>query len=550
MESVRIMRNYLSGSCAAAIICLLPTLASAHSYLRTAPEDPSATGPAACTFPDGTHPSRPEIHCYNPQQFMEAYGIDKLHESKPGKPGLTGKGQTIILVDAFGSPTAQADLDIFSDTYSLPRKNIHFIYPNGIYVNPLTMADPKDPTKQVADPDKIGWAGETTLDLQWAHAIAPDAEIVNIVTNVTETEGTQGLPELFNGIEMAAKKYPNGIVSMSFGTGEPTFTGQEIDDNMKGSFHDIFTEATRAGMTLLAATGDNGTASAGLETNLMMDIPATGYPASDPLITAVGGTALEYGWKWDPKGSISDYMDCKSRQSQEKKANPDAKLADCPLDLMNSQEIAGSRIETVWKEDWALAAGGGGVSSVFDLPDYQGSLPASVKATLDGHRAIPDIAMNAAINGGVIMYTGYQIPGATKAGPVWTSSGGTSAATPETAAMIALAGQRASDLMGKQVGIGSLNRILYTLGSEDFHDIVPQSFGAQNQVVIDSNALYFSDLALQVFGPGSETPVQVPGYSAMPGYDLASGLGSPVAERLVEDVAQARASEERRVVLP
>jgi len=441
-------------------------------------------------------------------------------------------------------------LDAFSEAYSLPHKNIHFIYPNGVYVNPLTMPDPKDPTKQVADPDKIGWAGETTLDLQWAHAIAPDAEIVNIVTNVTETEGTQGLPEMFKGIEMAAKKYPNGIVSMSFGTGEPTFTGQEIDDNMKGSFHDIFAEATQAGMTLLAATGDNGTASAGLETSLMMDIPATGYPASDPLITAVGGTALEYGWKWDPQGTISDYMDCKSRQSQERKANPDAKLADCPLDLMNSQEVAGSRIETVWKEDWALAAGGGGVSSVFDLPDYQANLPASVKATLDGHRAIPDIAMNAAINGGVIMYTGYQIPGATKLGPVWTSSGGTSAATPETAAMIALAGQRASDLMGKQVGIGSLNRILYSLGSEDFHDIVPQSFGAQNQVVIDSNALYFSDLAMQIFGPGSETPVQVPGYSAMPGYDLASGLGSPIAEKLVEDVAQARAAQDRRVVLP
>ena len=52
------------------------------------------------------------------------------------------------------------------------------------------MPDPKDPTKQIPDPDKMGWAGETTLDLEWAHAIAPDAELVNVITNVSETEGT------------------------------------------------------------------------------------------------------------------------------------------------------------------------------------------------------------------------------------------------------------------------------------------------------------------------------------------------------------------------
>ncbi|MGZ3709154.1 MAG: hypothetical protein ACXWPM_10345, partial [Bdellovibrionota bacterium] len=259
--------------------------------------------------------------------------------------------------------------------------------------------------------------------------------------------------------------------------------------------------------------------------------------------TAVGGTSLEYGWKWNPQGTIEDYLDCKSRQRQQTTMNPDAKPSDCPKDFMAADDIAGSRIETAWKEDWALAAGGGGVSTVFAAPDYQAGLPVSVRQQTSGSRAIPDVSMNAAINGGVVMYTSFQTGADSK---VWTSSGGTSAATPEMAALVALAGQRASDLLGKNIGIGALNPILYSLSAEDFHDVVPQSFGPDNQVLIDSNALYFSGLALQLFGPTSETPIQVPGYSATPGYDLATGLGTPVAERFVEDIAQARVAGQMR----
>ena len=517
----------------AVMVGLVPSLVWAHSYRRIVEAEEVGAGPSFCTFPDGTHPPRGGIHCYEPQPFMEAYGIDRLH-----REGITGRGQTIVLVDSFGSPTMQADLDTFSDTYHLPRKAIHFVYPNGVYVNPLTMPDPKDPTKKIPDPDKIGWAGETTLDLEWAHAIAPDAELVNVVTNVSETEGMAGLPELFHGIEMAAVRYPQGIVSMSFGTGEPTFTGQEVDDSLRGAFHQIFEKATQGGMTLLAATGDNGTAGANLEVTSMMDIQVVGYPASDPLITAVGGTALEYGWKWDPQGAISDYMDCKSRQNLQRATNPTATPTACPKDILNSALIAGSRVESVWKEDWALAAGGGGVSTVFEAPDYQAVLAANLKRLLADHRGIPDLSMNAAINGGVVTYGSYQAQ-------AWGSTGGTSAATPEVAALVALAGQRASDILGRPVAIGSLNRLLYALGTEDFHDIVPTSFGAQNQVVVDNNGLYFSDLALQIFGAGTETPVEVPGYKATPGYDLATGFGTPVADRLVEDLAQARAAELR-----
>ena len=153
--------------------------------------------------------------------------------------------------------------------------------------------------------------------------------------------------------------------------------------------------------------------------------------------------------------------------------------------------------------------------------------------------------MNAAINGGVITYASYEALVAAQRPSVWSSISGTSAATPEMAALVALAGQRASDILGKSVGIGSLNRILYAVGAQDFHDIVPETFGAQNQVVVDNNGCTSATSLPQVFGATSETPVEVPGYTATPGYDMASGLGSPIAERLVEDIAQTRAAEAR-----
>lgn len=529
----------ITTSVAVALI-LAPALSMAHSDRRVADGTSDNPGSTYCTFPDGTHSLRGEIHCMDPASFMKAYGIDKLHAA-----GITGKGQTIILLDAFGSPTMQADLDAFSDTFHLPRKKIKFIYPNGLYVNTLLKPDTKDPSKQVADGDKIGWAGETTLDLEWAHAVAPDAELVNVVTNVSETEGVQGLPELFKGIEMAAEKYPNGIISMSFGTGEQTFTGLEVEDELKGRLHKSLFIATKAGMTLLAATGDDGSAGLNLDMSSMMDIQSTNYPASDPLVTAVGGTALQYGWKWNPQGTLEDYLDCKSRQAQQKTANPQATPAACPNDFFASEAAPDSRIETIWKEDWTMAGGGGGISTVFGMPDYQRqALPQAIRDQSRGFRTIPDVSMHAAVNGGVMTYSSYAIPGKDK-NPSWTSVGGTSAATPEMAALVALAGQRASDLMGKQVGIGALNPLLYTINSADFNDMVPQTFGASNQVLIDNNSLYFSDLGLQIFGPTSETPISVAGYSVLPGYDIATGLGTPIADRFVEDLARARVMQDQ-----
>ena len=487
--------------------------------------DTLASSSANCVFPDGTSPDEDALHCYNPTQFLQAYGIDKVHAM-----GLTGKGQTIILVDSYGSPTLQKDLDHFSDTFGLPHTTIEFIYPDGTYVNPLTTDD------------EVGWAGETTLDLEWAHAIAPDATLVNIVSNSDEVTGMSGMQDLFNGIQTAIQKYPGAIVSMSFGTGEGTFTSDEAKTYLQGSLHQILQQATTAGMTLLASSGDQGSANANTADTSLESFADASYPATDPLITAVGGSAIEAGWTWTPQGTADDIWNCRLDNAILQSNHQSPKK--CPMDFLLSASTPGSLLETVWKEDWAPAAGGGGVSTVFAAPDYQSGLNANVQKIANGHRAIPDLAMNAAINGGVETYQSYVVPGQKTQAPSWQVVGGTSCASPETAGLIALAGQEVSQELGKPAGVGALNPILYSLGARDFNDIVPQTFGVNQQVTIDNNAYYFGAAALQLLPPKDATPVQVPGYFTLPGYDLATGLGSPHAADFVMDVAHARVAIE------
>src|SRR5438132_6200978 len=85
------------------------------------------------------------------------------------------------------SPTVQHDLDRFSDTFGLPRTIVQIIHPNGA-----------PPPNNSVNGAALGWAEETSLDVQWAHAIAPDARIVLVAANPAETEGVQGFPSIFN----------------------------------------------------------------------------------------------------------------------------------------------------------------------------------------------------------------------------------------------------------------------------------------------------------------------------------------------------------------
>lgn len=427
-------------------------------------------GPFACTSPAPVQHST-LFHCYNPANITKAYGVDALHAA-----GITGQGETIVIVDAYGSPTAQNDLNFFSTTFGLPIPSLTIVYPDG------TPTWSTSAMKGV----KVGWAVETSLDLQWAHAIAPDANLVLIASNPAETEGVQGFPNMFKGEQYAINTYPGSVISQSFAATEQSF--HSAGDAQVAKFDKVYQQAAANYVTVIGAAGDSGTVGIiggqGASKPKPVPYPTVNWPSSDPLVTSAGGTWLQYNWTWTPTS---------------------------PTDLTYAT-TPGSRTEAVWNEPFLPAATGGGRSVLFSTPTFQSSLPPSL---LQGQRGLPDLSWNAAVDGGVLVYTSF--PGF-RAG--WHIVGGTSASTPQLAGLIALTNQKA-DMLGKSHHVGYLNPLLYALPASDFNDIVSQTFGP---VTIDNNELY---------GSG------VPGYSTTVGWDLTTGFGSPNANNFVRDLANA-----------
>src|SRR6266571_2728022 len=151
-----------------------------------------ATGPGDCVTSDG-------VHCYTPQDIDSAYGVDAVHAA-----GWTGAGQTIVIVDSYGSPTVASDLHAFDQAFGLPDPKLTIHYPCGT------------PTfSNAMHGIQANWAEETSLDLQWAHAIAPGADIVLVAANPAETQGVQGFPCIFAGEQWAISHYSGAVMSQS-----------------------------------------------------------------------------------------------------------------------------------------------------------------------------------------------------------------------------------------------------------------------------------------------------------------------------------------------
>ncbi|HYX61489.1 MAG TPA: hypothetical protein VE888_21055, partial [Streptosporangiaceae bacterium] len=112
-----------------------------------------------------------------------------------------------------------------------------------------------DPT----DSTMVGWAEETTLDVEYAHSIAPGAKIVLAETPVAETEGTTGLPEMMNAEKSLIDRGIGDVITQSFGATENTFPGFD-----SGNFSSLlnlryaFKDALAHGVTVLASSGDDG----------------------------------------------------------------------------------------------------------------------------------------------------------------------------------------------------------------------------------------------------------------------------------------------------
>jgi subtilase family serine protease len=474
-----------------------------------APDTPAtaADGTTAdCTTPAPVHIYTFE-HCYQPSDIRAAYGVNNVAPLANGDTNL-GQGQTIVLVDSYGSPTAASDLNYFHRTFfpSLPAPNFDQVFPNGApdYKNVYHGQGQSGPN------GAAGWSGEATLDIEWAYSIAPLAHIVLLAVPPAETEGVQGLPNMFKAIQWAINNYPAGTVfSQSFGVTEQTFGGGAAAQVAK--FDAVYKSGIAKGDTFLAASGDNGTTGTAKQhkDTATYSFPTNGgWPASSPYDTAVGGTQLQYGWTWDPTSDTP--------------FNADGSANDA---YFNS--IAGGDTEAVWNESWLPAASGGGPSVIYPRPSWQ----SGVASVIGGNaRGVPDVAWNAAVNGGVLVYI-TAFPNYQRAG--WHDYGGTSAATPQMAGVIALAEAARSDA-GKGP-LGNINPLLYSSAlSGDYTDTQKVTEGTAASGVLQDNALW------QFNADGSVSPGPVSGFPTQAGWDMTTGFGSPKVGPFVAALAAAQ----------
>lgn len=392
------------------------------------------------------------ILCYGPTQIETAYDEQPLF-----RQGLDGRGETIVIVDSFGAPTIRQDLSYFDRTYGLTAPPSFSILKYG----PVPAYTPSTPTM-------TGWAEETSLDVEYAHATAPGASILLVETATPETVGVTGFPTIVNAENYVIDNHLGAVISQSFGAGEQTFSSPGALLALRSDY----TNAYRNGITVLAATGDTGATESKTNTKAhYFGYRVTGWPATDPLVTAVGGTRL-------------------TLNTRGRRTSPDV--------VWNDTTLFGGP-----------AAGGGGVSDIFTRPSYQNG----VAGVVGSRRGIPDISMSASVSGSVLVYiSGLPF------GAGWFAIGGTSEATPLFSGIVAIA-----DQLNNHHPLGLINPALYAMSAAHAPGIVDVTQG--------NNSVYFTTTT-------SGKRVSVPGFSAGPGYDLASGVGTVDANLFVRELDQ------------
>ena len=392
------------------------------------------------------------IACYTPSQIQSAYDLPALYAR-----GATGKGTTIAIVDPFGSPTIKADLAAFDKTFGLAAP------PKFTVIAPEGKIPPFNPKNS----GMTGWASETTLDVEYAHSVAPGASILLVETPVSETEGTAGFPQIVKAEEYAMSHYKVGVISQSFATTEETFADYAQLAALRGAY----TDAQSHKVTVLAGSGDAGATNYKNDGVHFYPSRVTAWPATDPLVTAVGGTQLIQ--------SGGGYTSVAWNDTYNK------------------------TFLKYWTGSTALApfSTGGGTSEFFARPAYQN------RVNVGSHRGVPDISMSAACDGAVQVYSSYSFKG-------WSLACGTSEATPEFAGVVAIADQ----IAGRSLGV--INTALYKLAAAGAPGIVDVASG--------NNTVAFTS---------GKKQVTVKGRSAVSGYDLVTGVGTPDALSLAYELA-------------
>jgi len=315
--------------------------------------------------------------CYGPDQVRAAYDVQTLLDQ-----GITGQGRTIVIIGAFQGETVQSDLDLFDTTWGLPEAKLKITAPDGT----VTF----DPTSKV----QRAWAIEGAIDVEWAHVMAPGAKL-RLVLAKSEADA-----DILRATQYAVEHNLGDVISQSFGEAESCQSAEFFTQE-----HAVFQEAQDKRITLIAASGDTGSAQHTCDGSLVSGVS---FPASDPLVTAVGGTRL-----------------------------------------MADRTTGAYQGEVGWGD--ASGASGGGFSTVYALPEFQAALVPGQSG-----RGLPDVALGSSAFGSVI---------AAALGGFGRSIG-TSAATAEWAGIVALADQAGHHRLG------SLNPRLYSIAQGEAYSTV------------------------------------------------------------------------------
>ncbi|HEU5034519.1 MAG TPA: S53 family peptidase [Mycobacteriales bacterium] len=348
-----------------------------------------ALSTAGAANPPSTQTCRRRYHkdCYDAAQLHTAYNLNGLL-----KAGYDGHGRTIAIVDEYGSPTIGRDLAAFDRAMHLPTTSLKVIQPAGRV----------PPYRPIGG--RPGWAVETSLDVEWAHAMAPRAAL--LLVEVPTPKGQDGVAQVVAAERYVIDHHLADVISQSFGASELSVPRQEVMQ-----LRATYLDARRNAVTILAATGDQGATQYAPNGNYYRSAVSS-WPATDPLVTAVGGTRLQ--------------LDRAGHRTHADMAWNDTDRTRPP----------------------APAATGGGRSVYFTRPSFQ-NIARRVTGTM---RGVPDVALNAANSSSVLVHVSF--PGIH---PGWVPVGGTSEATPLLAGIIAIADQYAG------ADLGLINPALYTI---------------------------------------------------------------------------------------
>ena len=385
--------------------------------------------------------------CYQPAQIQNAYNITPLLNS-----GTNGAGRTIVIVDAFGSPTIASDLQTFDATMGLPNPSFTQIEPAG-----------SPPPFDVNDANQFSWAVETTLDVEWAHVTAPGA---NIVLAVAPSNNDS---DLLNTTKFVVDHNVGDVISQSFGEAEAC-----MDPTLLSQQHALFDQAVKEGITIFASSGDSGASQPSCDGTGALFAAST--PASDPNVTAVGGTTLTA----DP---VTGAYQSETAWTEPFGCNPPAVAAN------------------------DVNCSGGGFSGIYKRPGYQAPLQKNHA------RGVPDVAYNAGVTGGVLVFSATinVAEGLPANSAVFFIIGGTSAGSPQWAGLAADADQLGGHRMG------NINPALYSVAKDK-----KVSAAALHDITVGNN-----DVA-EIGG----------GFNAGTGWDPVTGLGTPNAAALLPLLAK------------